>query len=43
MLCYGWGEENGEKFWLLLNSWGSDWGENGSFRYRVGGIKQPEA
>lgn len=22
ILCYGWGEEAGEKYWLMLNSWG---------------------
>ena len=32
VLCFGWGEENGEKFWLLQNSWGPKWGENGNFR-----------
>lgn len=32
VLCYGWGEENGEKFWLLQNTWGSNWGEKGNFR-----------
>jgi len=37
VLCYGWGEtEAGEKYWLLQNSWGNDWGENGSFRMRRG-------
>lgn len=32
VLCYGWGEEDGEKYWLLQNSWGPKWGEEGNFR-----------
>lgn len=36
VLCYGWGEENGEKYWLLMNSWGKSWGEKGHFKIKKG-------
>lgn len=28
----GWGVENGTKYWLVANSWNSDWGDNGYFK-----------
>jgi len=32
----GWGEEEGIPYWLLVNSWNRDWGDNGTFKIRRG-------
>lgn len=32
VVIIGWGEENGIKYWILRNSWGPKWGDNGHFR-----------
>nr|AAU84936.1 putative cathepsin B-S [Aphis citricidus] len=28
----GWGEEDGTPYWLMVNSWGEQWGANGMFK-----------
>jgi len=32
----GWGSDNGVLYWLMVNSWTADWGDNGLFKIRRG-------
>mmetsp|Transcript_19950 Transcript_19950/g.23129 ORF Transcript_19950/g.23129 Transcript_19950/m.23129 type:complete len:300 (-) Transcript_19950:46-945(-) len=32
----GWGKQDNTEFWILANSWGTKWGEQGFFRMKMG-------
>jgi len=34
--CIGWGVENGEDYWLCVNSWNNTWGDQGTFKILMG-------
>jgi len=36
IVLVGWNDNNGDGYWILRNSWGSDWGEGGYMRIKYG-------
>jgi len=34
--CVGWGVEDNEDYWLCINSWNNTWGDQGTFKIKMG-------
>ncbi len=32
VVIVGWGEEKGKKYWIVRNTWGTEWGDDGYFK-----------